>query len=174
MTMQVIAHQEVGANGAASITFSSIPQTYTDLYLVASTRSSGSGTDVLISYNGLTSSRSFKMLYGQGASAVTESSSTQMRLAQVNGTSSTSNVFTNSQLYIPNYTSSNYKSSSVDSVSENNDTTAFQTLLANLWSNTAAITSITLTMADSSNFVQYSSATLYGITAGSDGTTTVS
>jgi len=71
-------------------------------------------------------------------------------------------VFSNGSLYIPNYTSSNYKSASSDDVTENNATTAFQYLEAWLWSNTAAITSLTL-QPNLGSFPQYSSASLYGI-----------
>jgi hypothetical protein len=55
----------------------------------------------------------------------------------------TANTFGNTEFYIPNYTSSNYKSFSVDGVTENNATAAFA-LYAGLWSNTAAITSFRL------------------------------
>jgi len=76
-------------------------------------------------------------------------------------------------IYIPNYTSSNAKSASIDGVSENNATASYQTIDAFLWNDTSAITSITLTLSGG-NFAQYSSASLYGVTAGNDGITTVS
>ena len=80
------------------------------------------------------------------------------------GSTATSNTFGNSELYIPNYAGSTNKSSSADAVAESNTTTVFAYLNAALWSSTAAITSITLTPdAGGANFVQYSTATLYGI-----------
>jgi hypothetical protein len=65
-------------------------------------------------------------------------------------------------MYIPNYASSNYKSFSIDSVTENNGTVAYQIMHAGVWSNTAAITSLTITAAGG-NLAQYSTATLYGV-----------
>jgi hypothetical protein len=66
------------------------------------------------------------------------------------------------EIYFPNYASATNKSFSIDSVTENNATLANQFLTAGLWSNTAAITSITL-LAASGNLAYYSTASLYGI-----------
>jgi len=66
-------------------------------------------------------------------------------------------------LYIPNYAGSANKSASSDSVRENNATGSIQLrLVASLWSNAAAITSVKL-VPDYGNFAIYSTATLYGI-----------
>jgi len=73
----------------------------------------------------------------------------------------TASTFGNGQVYIPNYAGSNNKSTSADTVSEDNATLAYSALTAGLWSNTAAITSITI--AAVTNFAQYSTAYLYGI-----------
>ncbi len=72
------------------------------------------------------------------------------------------NTFANGEIYIPNYTASVNKSVSIDSVTENNATSAIAALDAGLWANTAAITSINLN-GNNGNFVQYSTAYLYGI-----------
>lgn len=84
-----------------------------------------------------------------------------------NQTNNNANTFSNTEIYIPNYTSSNYKSVSSDSVQEANDTTNNNMwLLAGLWSNTGAITQIDIGADDTSssyNFLQYSTFTLYGI-----------
>ena len=74
----------------------------------------------------------------------------------------TANTFSNFSTYIPNYAGSNNKSYSVDGVTENNATASYQIMYAGLWSNTAAINQITL-VPDTLNFVQYTTATLYGI-----------
>jgi hypothetical protein len=81
----------------------------------------------------------------------------------VDGASATSSTFGNGELYIPNYAGSTNKSYSADSVAETNATATFMYLTAGLWSNTAAINSITMTPQGGSNFVQYTTATLYGI-----------
>jgi len=74
----------------------------------------------------------------------------------------TASTFGNAEIYLPNYAGNTNKSASIDMVSEQNATSTYMGLVAPLWSNTAAITSITLTGA-SGNLAQYSTATLYGI-----------
>jgi hypothetical protein len=82
----------------------------------------------------------------------------------MNASTSTVNTFSSVSLYIPNYTSSDYKSYSVDKVSEQNGTTAYAELIAGLWSQTAAITSLKFISASASvDLAQYSTAYLYGI-----------
>lgn len=159
-TYTLIQSVTVGSGGAATIDFTSIPQTYTDLKVVWSLRSSTSGNQVLISLNGSTTSFDSRYLSGNGASTA---SGTLARYAGVSAyTSETASIFSNGEIYLPNYTGSTNKSFSSDSVSENNGTTTYQILIAGLWSNTAAITSLTLTN-NTGNWIQYSSASLYGI-----------
>ena len=159
-----IASVTVGAGGAATISFSSIPSTYTDLCLKVSLRSNASriNEDLLVSFNGSTSSRAWRFLEGNGSSA-SSASGTDGRFSTFNADTSTSNTFGSAELYIPNYAGSNYKSVSIDTVTENNATSAYAEIEAALWSNTAAITSITCTLAFGTVFMQYSTATLYGI-----------
>lgn len=174
--MQIIEHYEVPSSGQTSITFSNIPQTYTDLYLVGSLRNNGAGTfdNIDISFNGSNSGYSARLLRGTGSSPQTfTGESSELSYAFIVPTvSETANTFGNGNLYIFNYASSNPKSISYESVSEANATLAYTYLSAGLWNNSNPITSITIK--SGTNFVQYSSATLYGILAGSDGTTTVS
>ena len=159
-TYTLIQSVTVGSAGAASIEFGSIPQTYTDLKIVASLRSTGAGSQILLSFNGSTSSFTARYLFGDGSAA---SSGTLARYAGPFSLSTfTASVFSNSEIYIPNYTGSSNKSYSADSVTENNATGSYLSIVAGLWSVTSAITSITLTP-DSVNFAQYSSASLYGI-----------
>jgi hypothetical protein len=103
-----------------------------------------------------------RAIYGNGSSTASYSASNSLG-GLVNISTTTSSTFANSQLYIPNYAGSTNKSSSMDGVSENNATGANAFLNANLWSNTAAITSITLTPEGGDNIVQYSTAYLYGV-----------
>lgn len=173
MTMQLIQHQELGSS-QTSITFSSIPQTFTDLYLVFSLRSNnGSGdNEIFLNING--SAGTDTVLYSFGSSGNgSNSSGTQMRLVAAGGTS-TANTFGTGHLYIPNYTSSVSKAVQVESASETNATTNIGFYVtAGLPTNTSPVTSIALNCVGNS-WVQFSSATLYGILRGSDGITTVS
>lgn len=155
-----IASVEVGSAGASSIDFSSIPQGYTDLKLVLSLRDSNNSGTVFLKFNGSGTGYSAKGLYGTGAAAASENLTNASM--QANPSGYTANTFGNEEVYIPNYTSSNNKSYSIDSVTENNATTAYMELFAYLWSNTSAITSMSITQA-TGNIAQYSTATLYGI-----------
>jgi hypothetical protein len=177
MTYRLIAHQEL-ASAQASITFGSIPQTFTDLVLVTSLR----GANYCgILPNGSNANTSYRILWGLNGSAITSNytSFSYNIFSTVAISGSTASTFGNTSIYFPNYRSSSNKSVSVDSVNENNSATAEQLLGIGLWNNTAAISSITLTSLDAnlnagSNFAIGSSATLYGITAGTSGGVTVS
>jgi hypothetical protein len=159
-----IASTEVGSSGAASIAFSNIPSGYTDLMLVASLRTTTTKTDgwddTQLTINGSSASITGKQLYGTGSS--TGSNSPTAGGVFADHASMTSSSFASASIYIPNYASSNFKSFSVDSVTEQNATSALADLYAGLWSSTSAITAIGIS-AVSANFVQYSTATLYGI-----------
>jgi hypothetical protein len=155
----------VGAAGASSVTFSGIPQTgYTDLVIKISTRDGGGFDDVYVTFNGSTTGYSNKLLFGTGASAGSSNpSGTGILFVANNGVSTTANTFANAEMYLPNYTSSNNKSASVDAVDENNATTAYAYLVGGLWANSAAITSISINAKSTTSFVQYSTFYLYGV-----------
>jgi hypothetical protein len=156
-----IASATVGSGGASSINFNSIPGTYTDLVLKGSIRTNSAQTDnsMSLNLNGSGSGFSSRFVFGNGSSAA---SGTGALILQANGGTSTASTFSNFEIYLPNYTSSNNKSFSNDAVTENNATSAIAGLLAGLWSNTAAVTSLSV-VASTGTFVQYSTATLYGI-----------
>jgi hypothetical protein len=173
--MELITSVTVGAGGAASVTLpatGTIPQTYTDLKVVVSSRSARGGGQVsdgiAIQFNGSTSNLSMRYLDGNGSAA---SSSTDTAIwTRTSASGATASTFGNAEFYIPNYTSSSFKSVSVDGVSENNATSAFTMLSAGLWSNTAAITSIRLISINSENLVEGTTAYLYGISNVTSGT----
>jgi hypothetical protein len=162
--IQIGSTVTVGSGGSATIDFTSIPSTYTDLVLVASLRSTGTGTGSHMTFNGSTTGYIDMYVQGDGASAVggtNAGANTKIYVGNLQGTSTTSNTFGNTSIYIPNYAGSAYKSVSVDTVNENSDTTAYAAIIGGLWSNTSAITSIQLLSAQT--FAQYSTASLYGI-----------
>ena len=160
-TFTKIASVSVGSGGAASIDFTSIPSTYTDLCVKFSGRTSLTQYLVSLSLNGSTSSFTRRSIVGDGSSASSFSGSDSQNIVASMSTD-TANTFGNTDIYIPNYAGSANKSVSVDTVEENNGTTARALLGAILWSNTAAITALGLTPV-SGSFVQYSTATLYGV-----------
>jgi hypothetical protein len=160
------------ATAAAAIEFTSIPSTFTDLVVLASIRSTADGSrNMSITINGSTTGMTGRFLFGSGS---TTSSGTDTReTGAYNPSSATSNTFSNVSMYFPNYAGSTNKSWSVDSVTENNATAVSIYIDAKLWSNTAAITSLSFA-GDSGEFVIGSTMSLYGITKGSDGIVTTS
>ena len=146
----------------ASYTFSSIPSTYTDLKLLLSMRDADTnGALASISFEGVTTNLSSIRLRGTGSAATSSTFSSNIYVQnQANG--ETANTFSNVEVYIPNYRSSQNKSVSSDGVSENNATAAYMQLTAGLWANTSTISSITITPAVP-NFQINSTFYLYGI-----------
>jgi hypothetical protein len=157
----------VGSGGSSIIQFTSIPQIYTDLVIKLSGRTDRVSTYdfVKLKFNGSATSYSERSLNGNGNAAASETNNATTYGFNyiVDAASATSNTFGNFEIYIPNYTSGNNKSYSTDAVSENNGETAFTAFTAGLWSNTSPINAISMESHISANFVQYSTATLYGI-----------
>jgi hypothetical protein len=188
MKKTLIERVELASN-QSSVTFSSISSDFDDLMILLSVRSDdtsvSAGYDPLLyRFNSSTTGYSGRQLYGTGSSVGSGSEATRTS-AEAGGTWGrlpnqgidndimTSNTFSSVSMYVPNFASANYKSVSLDYVNENNGTTGYQEIVAHLWSNTSAISSISFALGLGS-FVSGSSLTLFGITSGSDGTTTVS
>jgi hypothetical protein len=174
--MELISTVTVGSGGAASIEFTSIAADWTDLKLVLSLRdltsgSLGNGVDLKI--NGSTANISGIRLLGDGSSVSSSTQTYEAVAGTTNSPTSTASTFSSISIYFANYATSSPKSFSVDSVSENNATGAYQSIHLGLYNSTATITALELTPNGGLNFAEYTSASLYGILAGSDGTTTV-
>ena len=163
----LIATTTVGVSSVASIDFSEIPQTYTDLLLVYSARDSRSGAagdDLYIRFNGSSTNLSSRTLYGGGTTAngFADASIAYMGYITSSGIGTVS-TFSSGQIYIPNYAGTTYNKHMVgDAVNESNLTGTVQSYHAGVWSSASAITSLSIYSA-LSTFVQYSSASLYGI-----------
>jgi len=172
MSMSLVSTVTVGSGEAASIEFTSIPQDGTDLLVLISLRGSTTSTAAKIEFNNSTSNLSYLFLQGDGAAAASALNESIIAVGGIARSTSTANTFGNGSIYVSNYTSSSAKSISGDGVGENNETTAHQRLAAGLWNDTSAITS--LKIVGFANFVEFSSASLYKITKGSDGIVTTS
>jgi hypothetical protein len=162
-TFELIASYTVGAGGAASIDFTSIASTWTDLVIKCSLRSTSGGGEFGVQFNGATTGYTDRYLQGSGSAATSgnDTSKTYIYGGEVDYSTYTSNTFSNGEIYIPNYAGSTYKSVSIDNVTENNATASWAHLSAGLWSNTAAIT--TVKIMGGVTFAQYSTAYLYGV-----------
>jgi len=157
-------------SSASSIEFTSIPQDGADLLCVVSGRSdrASGGVGLLLNINNNTSGvYDYIRLQGNGSSVFSDSivNNTFVYINALPNDDETANTFSSNALYFSNYTSSTIKSVSYDSVIENNATASFQELGAIGIDDTNGITSIKLTPSSSTNFVQYSTASLYKVTA---------
>jgi len=157
-----IATTTVGAGGASSITFSSIPSTYQHLQIRGIGKNTA-GVDYVLRYNGDSGSNyRGHVLFGDGASTFSQSTFggtyTGNDIA-FNGGTTYSVAFVTDILDYTN-TNKNKTLRGLYGVDENGSGQIV--LISGLWMNTAAVSSITVT-AVSGTFSQYSSFALYGI-----------
>jgi hypothetical protein len=155
---------------AASVTFDNLPTSgYTDLKVVVSARTSdaNTGTIAYLKFNGSSSTYSSTFLQGRGDTTASGNGSTSYgEIGRIPGVNSppTDNVFSNTEITIPNYLSSNNKVYSVDGVTEADQTIAYTILTAGLWATANPITSI-LIASTAGNLVASSTFSLYGLAA---------
>jgi hypothetical protein len=150
---------------AASVTFSSIPATFTDLVLRVSARTDTTGNIILLGFNGDTTgvwSRTSLRGNGSAASSGNNTSLAEMQLENVNISSYTADTFNNMEVYIPSYTASQNKPIFNFGVSETNASAANMAASAGLWRITSAVNEVKIS-GSSANFVSGSSFYLYGI-----------
>ena len=157
---------------AASVAFTSIPSTYTDLVIRMSAKSTATNTATYAGYyrfNSQTSNYSNTYLLWSSGTYTPGSGRTsnaqEIQNLQVNTSNSLfTNVFNNTEIYIPNYGVVQSKPSSVFTVSEMNNTAGYDlgSVNAGLWRSTDVITSITL-YPPSASWESGSSFYLYGI-----------
>ena len=165
-TYTLISSNVLGSN-AASVTFSSIPNTYTDLVVRTSIRSNSGAAIENVNYRFNSDSAtnySWTTVYGDGSSVSSNrSTNTTSSFIIGNGGTSTANTFSNAEIYIPSYTSSTNKPNFFFGAQENYTSSAVIKMHSNSWRNTAVINSIILYPGLGTNFVTNSSFYLYGI-----------
>jgi hypothetical protein len=165
-TYTEIASVTVGSGGASSIAFSSIPNIYTDLKVFISGRCSDSGNAWnvgFLRFNTDTNTANYSSKYMFAFSSSVGSASGNGLAGYIPNETKTEKTFSNTDIYFPNYLSNQYKSWSVDSVTESNSATLVPSqLTAGLWNGNDAINAITFTI-DTGNWTQYTTAYLYGI-----------
>jgi hypothetical protein len=161
-TEVAIATQTLGSS-AATITFSSIPSTYTDLRLVLTTTTVSTGENVFMTFNSDTATNySRTLLYGDGTSAASARATNSAFLiwTTAGGTSSTIPSFFTADIF--SYAGSTYKTSLLTSSEDKNGSGAVERYVA-LWRSTSAITRLDINTGGGSNFAAGTTATLYGI-----------
>lgn len=165
--MSLIESKTLGTT-ATSIEFTNIPQNGTDLLVLISTRLSTAALNGRIRFNSDSGTNySYRVLYGTSSSVASQNFSSQTGIFYgiLGGGTNTANSFSTASIYIPNYTLSQNKNTSSEGVSETNDGgAAYQQTSAGLWSNTAAITTITLSVESTATYAANTIASLYRIT----------
>lgn len=153
----------VGSGSTTTLEFNNIPQIYTDLSIKLSIQGTRSDNfdDLLIRFNNLTSGYTNRYMYGGNGSV--NSATAYGNFVGSPTAANLTNIFFSGDIYIPNYTSSNTKTFSVDSANERNASEAYEYFVAGQNTMTSPITSIQFVFATGPGFAQYSSATLYGI-----------
>ena len=162
-TYEAIATQTLGST-AASVTFSSIPSTYTDLVLVCNLGSTVAGQAIIMRANGDSGSNySFRTIRGNGSTVIGEqqSNQTQVRISVAVDTSTAAgnqNIITN----IMNY--SNTSTFKTFFGRANNADVNGTEVNVSMWRSTTAINQLLVGLTGST-FVAGSTFTLYGIKA---------
>ena len=151
-----------------SFTFTSIPQTYTDLKLVMSIRGSRAAfySNISVLVNGSSSAiYNYRWLYNSSGTPTALSYAGDTELGQfVDGANATSSTFNSIEMVFCNYTSSSYKTIAVENVVEDNSSSTFQVLEGELAQTASAITSFTITGSGNNyTFANSSTAYLYGV-----------
>jgi hypothetical protein len=169
MATYTLISSNVLSSSAASVTFSAIPATYTDLVLRISARSdraSSVDTLVYLEFNG-SSATNYSMTYLEGSGSAASSgaltASAFTRAGYMPGSTATANTFGSAEIYIPSYTASQNKPVGAFGVAETNATAITMAAVAGLWSQTAAITSIRVLQPSTALWIAGSSFYLYGI-----------
>ena len=157
-----IATQSVGAGGASSITFSSIPSTYKHLQ-IRFIANNASQQDIYVRFNSDTGSNYWRhYLYGNGTTAVAAADAAANDKLSLGFTSTSASIFGNGIMDILDYTNTSKNKTTRSLCGYDANGSGYVVLFSGLWSSTAAINSITA-FPTSGNFNQYSQFALYGI-----------
>jgi hypothetical protein len=148
------------SSGASSITFSSIPSTYTDLRLVF-VGTSAANVPGEMRFNGDTSSNYSRTYLSGNGSSVSSSRDTNQTNISMGASAITSTPMMNT-VDIFSYAGSTYKTCLITSSDDRNGSGTVDRQVA-LWRSTSAITEIKLTVDLTANFTTGTTATLYGI-----------
>jgi hypothetical protein len=167
-TYTLISSNTLGSS-TTTVTFSSIPQTYTDLVLVMMARGTGAGTDrdIYMRFNSDSASNySRTRLYGNGSSALStrESSVAQITIGNMPASSASSSEFNTAIININDYSNTTTYKTALLRENTNGSWGGTVFAIVGLWRNTAALTSVSFTP-DSGDFSSGSTFKLYGIEA---------
>lgn len=160
------------SSSQSTVTFSSIPNTYTDLLVrwsARSDRASAASDGIILRLNSDSGTNySYTRLISSGTSlASARNTVNYIQAGNINASTSSANTFGSGEIYIPVYTSTSIKPMSTFNVYEDNVTNPIYIgVVAHLWQGTAAVNRIDIqasTPPSVNNLVSGSSFYLYGI-----------
>jgi len=158
------------SSAALTVTFSSIPSTYTDLIIVINGRSTYAGTYInnYLQFNGDGSSNySDTTLYGNGSSVTSSrhSSVSNPQCGVIPAANITSGIFGVVTHHIMNYANTSTYKTFLNRSSNSDSGGGYAYASVGLWRSTAAITSVVLAIDSGYNWASGSTFSLYGIAA---------
>lgn len=166
-THEIINSITLGSN-ASSVTFSAIPQTYTDLLVKIGARITNANGGMFAKFNGSSTGYSSKSIYGQDGNGGGGSGPASSIFLWTTGTWATAGFFGNNEIYIPNYTSTtNKKTFNTENFAGNQTGSSPYAvgIFSGRWNDVSAITTIVFTPegAGVPEFLANSTFYLYGI-----------
>ena len=167
-TYEPIASTTLSTTSVGSVSFNSIPGTYTDLVLVTSLRDTANARsdDIWIRFNGSSSteySRTYFFGDGAGAGSGRQSSTTFFAFAYVPANTAPANLFSSDITHIMSYANTSVFKTALSVWGDSGVATG---RTVGLWRNTSAITSLQINCyTGGSLFAAGSTFSLYGIKA---------
>jgi len=172
-TLKLIKTHTVGSGGESIITFNNIPQTYTDLMILGSVKTSRNGANDFIKgyFNSDTTDGNYSGFLNYNTTGAISGvsfagASAPRYFGDVPGNSAgVASMFSQTRIWINGYSDSNTKSYGSESGQNSavSGTTQLLTYSQGRWAGTSAITSISFTCGVTGPWVEFSTMSLYGI-----------
>lgn len=171
-TFYLIETYTVPNGGINTITFSNIPQTYTDLMILGSLKTSRNADNDFIKgyFNADTTDGNYAGFLNYNGSGTIAGSTFSGAGAPryfgdvpANAGANTANWFSSTRIWIHGYTDSYVKSYGSESGQNSNNTAQLLTYASGRWNGTAPITSVSFTCGVTGPWLQHSTLSLYGI-----------
>jgi hypothetical protein len=172
-TLKLIKTHTVGSGGESIITFNNIPQTYTDLMILGSVKTSRNGANDFIKgyFNSDTTDGNYSGFLNYNTTGAISGvsfagASAPRYFGDVPGNSAgVASMFSQTRIWINGYSDSNTKSYGSESGQNSavSGTTQLLTYAQGRWAGTSAITSISFTCGVTGPWVEFSTMSLYGI-----------
>jgi hypothetical protein len=158
----------VGTGSSGTITFSSIPSTYTHLQIryIGRVTNSDTADNIFVQFNSDTGSNyAWHYLQGDGASVAASGATSQSKIlsGRVSAATAGSDVMGGGVLDLLDYANTNKYKTLRTLTGQDRNGGGVIVMTSGLWQNTAAVSTITITNGSATNFTTTSQFALYGI-----------